>query len=150
MPNVNMILYNNASAPNVVHKRLTTLDTLTGDILENVDREKVVLTIPDNSHYAVINYAYIDVFSRYYFVEVEKLTGGLLKLTMKSDALSSFWANYKQSNCIAKRSTNNYNPALKDDLIPFKAVPKYERRVSNFGFTPSSSGGCYILTVGGK
>lgn len=143
-------LYNNASAPNVVHKRLTLLRTLNGTIKEDVNRESVVVTIPYASDYASINYAYIPDFKRYYFVSVDNLKGVRLKLTMKSDALSSFWNNYKNSPCIARRSSSNFNTDLVDDLVHFKSQPIYIRRKTAQKFTPSSSGGCYVLTIGGK
>lgn len=147
---ISLTLYNNRSMPNVVFKDKTTLATLTGEILENVNRERVTITIPYNANFASINYGYIPQFNRYYFVDVDMLTGGLLRLTMRSDALSSFWNNYKSSQCIARRSSSNYNPAIKDDLKVFKPQPIYNRRKTIAKFTPSSTGGCYILTVGGK
>ena len=145
-----IILYNNSSAPNVVFKRLTQLRTLTGDLKEDVNREKVVVTIPYATDYASINYAYIAEYKRYYFVSVDMLKGNRLKLTMSSDALSSFWNNYKNSPCIARRSSSNYNTDLVDDLVHFKSQPIYIRRKTAQKFTPSSSGGCYVLTIGGK
>lgn len=143
-------LYNNASAPNVIHKRKTLLRTLNGTIKEDVNRESVVVTIPYASDYASINYAYIPDFKRYYFVSVDNLKGLRLKLTMKSDALSSFWNNYASSQCIAKRSSSAPNKDIADNLVHFKSQPIYIRRKTSSKFTPSSSGGCYILTIGGK
>ena len=143
-------LYNNASAPNVVHKRKTLLRTLNGTIKEDVNRESVVVTIPYASDYASINYAYIPDFKRYYFVSVDNLKGLRLKLTMKSDALSSFWNNYAGSQCIAKRSSSAPNKDIADNLVHLKSQPIYIRRKTQSKFTPSSSGGCYILTIGGK
>ena len=143
-------LYNNASAPNVVHKRKTLLRTLNGTIKEDVNRESVVVTIPYASDYASINYAYIPDFKRYYFVSVDNLKGLRLKLTMKSDALSSFWGNYAGSQCIAKRSSSAPNEDIADNLVHFKSQPIYIRRKTQSKFTPSSNGGCYILTIGGK
>lgn len=143
-------LYNNASAPNVVHKRKTLLRTLNGTLKEDVNRESVVVTVPYSSDYASINYAYIPDFKRYYFVSVDNLKGSRLKLTMKSDALSSFWNNYAGSQCIAKRSTSQPNEDIADNLVHFKSQPIYIRRKTQSKFTPSSSGGCYILTIGGK
>ena len=145
-----IVLYNNSSAPNVVHKRKTTLRTMNGTLKEDVNREHVVVTIPYASDYASINYAYIPEFKRYYFVSVDNLKGLRLKLTMESDALSSFWNNYNSSQCIAKRSSSSYNPLLVDELMAFKPQPIYIRRKTSAKFTPSSSGGSYILTVGGK
>lgn len=143
-------LYNNASAPNVVHKRKTLLRTLDGDLKEDVNRESVIVTIPYSDDYASINYAYIPLFKRYYFVSVECLSGKRLRLKMSSDALSSFWGNYSGSQCIASRSSSNFNKDIPDQLVHFKSQPIYIRRKTSNKFTPSSSGGCYVLTIGGK
>ena len=143
-------LYNNASMPNVVYKQKTLLRTLNGTLKEDVNREHVVVTVPYADDYASINYAYIPNFKRFYFVSVENLKGVRLRLTMDSDGLSSFWNNFKYSQCIAKRSSSNYNPDIKDDLLAFKPQPIYIRRKTSNKFTPSSSGYCYVLTLGGK
>lgn len=150
MADITLTLYNNASAPNVVFKNKSVLGTLTGDLKENTNREHVEITIPYQSNFASINYAYIPEYRRYYYVSVECRTGGLLHLSMDSDGLSSFWNDYKVSPCIARRSTSNYNTDIPDDLIHFKSQPIYIRRKTPQHFTPSSSGGCYVLTIGGK
>ena len=148
---ISLRLYSNSSANNVIYKRKTQIgSTLTGQLKENVEMSHVVIHIPYIDNYASVNYAYIPEFKRYYYVTVEVLNGGRLKLTMKSDALSSFWGYYRSSPCIAKRSTSNYNPNIKDDVLAFKPQPVIIRRKTSAKFTPSSSGGCYILTIGGK
>lgn len=136
--------------PNVVKKSKTLIETLEGELKENTNRENVVVTIPYTSSYASINYAKIPEFKRFYFVSVDCLSGERLRLTMHSDALSSFWDYYCYSPAIAKRSSSNYNSAIRDDMIAFKPQPKIIRRKTSEHFTPSSSGGCYILTLGGK
>ena len=151
MDEITLTLYNNSSAENVVQKRKTQIgSTLTGQLKENINLERVVITIPYISDYSLVNYAYIPEFHRYYYVSVDVMNGERLKLTMKSDALSSFYSKYKVSPCIAKRSSSNYNPMIKDDLVPFKPKPVIIRGKTSDFFTPSSSGGCYILTLGGK
>lgn len=145
-----VILYNCSSAPNVVHKRKSVVATLNGTLKENTNRESVVLTIGHFENWSGVNYAYIPDFKRYYFVSIDVMNGLRLKLTMKSDALSSFWADYSNSQCIAKRSSSNYNPLLRDDVLAFKPQPIYIRNKTLSKFNPSSSGGCYILTLGGK
>ena len=148
---ITLTLYNNSSGQNVVYKSYSQKgNAMTGQLIENLNMENVIIHIPYFSDYASVNYAYIPEFKRYYYVTVEVMKGGRLKLTMKSDALSSFWASFNRSQCIAKRSTSNYNSQIKDDVIAFKSQPKIIRRKTSSAFTPSSSGGCYILTIGGK
>ena len=148
---ITLTLYNNKSAPNVVYKNKTQVgSTMTGQIIENLNLQNVIITIPYFSDYALCNYAYIPEFKRYYFCKIEVLKGERLKLTMKSDALSSFWGDVKYSQCIARRSSSSYNPDIKDDYLVFKPQPKYVRRKTSAKFTPTGSGGCYVLTIGGK
>ena len=146
-----LTLYNNSSGQNVVYKGKAQVGlTMTGQLKENVNMENVVVHIPYFSNYANVNYAYIPEFKRYYYCKVDVINGGRLKLTMKSDALSSFWQYFNTSQCIAKRSTSNYNTDIADNVLAFKPQPKIIRRKTSSKFTPTSSGGCYILTLGGK
>ena len=145
-----IMLYNNASAPNVVHKTKTLLYTLNGSLIDDTNRENVEVTVSYQSNYASINYAYIPEFKRYYFVSVDCLNGERLRLKMVSDPLSSFWDNFNGSQCIAKRSSSAPNTDIPDELVHFKSQPIYIRRKTQSKFTPTSSGGCYVLTIGGK
>ena len=149
MADITLTLYNNASAPNVVRKRITTLHTLTGDLKGSAELEQLTMTIPYVSDFAQINYAYIPQFNRYYYVQVEVLNGELIKIDLTSDVLMSFWNSFKSSRCIAKRSSSNYNLMLPDDRLAFSPQPTYIRRKTSQKFTPNSSGS-YVLTVGGK
>ena len=93
---ITLTLYNNSSAPNVVHKSIgNALTTMSGQLIENLNMENVVIHIPYFENYASCNYAHIPEFKRYYNVHVEVMNGGRLKLTMKSDPLTSFWDKYK-------------------------------------------------------
>lgn len=151
MNEITLTLYNNSSAPNVVYKSISQVgNTLTGQLKENLNMQNVVIHIPYIENYASINFAYIPEFKRYYNVSVEVLNGGRLKLTMRCDVLMSFWSKCNNSQCIAKRSSSSYNPQIVDNVIAFKCQPTLYRGHSTSKFTPSSSGGCYILTIGGK
>lgn len=150
MDEITLTLYNNKSAPNVVRKSFTQLTSMTGQLIENLNMENVVIHIPYFANYASCNYAYIPEFKRYYNVHVEVMNGGRLQLTMKSDPLTSFWDKYKISPCVAKRSTSNYNTQIEDGVIAFECQPELFRSHTTSKFNPSSSGGCYILTIGGK
>lgn len=147
---MNITLYNNSSAENVVHKNLSSITTLAGTLKENVNMENVIVTIPYIANYAYINYAYIPDFKRHYHVAVDLLNGQRLRLNMKSDPLTSFWGQYSNSPCIAKRSSSNVNPNIEDKKKPFNPQPKYIYRRMGTGFTPTTTGNCYVLTLGGK
>lgn len=145
-----IILYNNSSAHNVVHKQKTQIRVMNGEIKENCMMEKVTINITYFADYYRCNYAYIPDFHRYYYINVGLIEGSTVRLIMKSDALSSFYDGYKDSKVIAKRSSSDVNPNIVDTASPFKPEPKIVHRRTQFGFTPTSSGYCYVLTLGGK
>lgn len=150
MQPIQVILYNNASAHNVVRKQKTQIRNMTGVLKENCMMEKVTMNITYFSDYYRCNYAYIPEFHRYYYINVALIEGDQVRLIMKSDALSSFYDGYRNSKVIARRSSSNMNPNIVDTASPFKPEPKIIHRRTSFGFTPTSSGYCYVLTMGGK
>ena len=80
-------IYNSSSMPNVINKVKTLIDTFEADLIENVNRENVVVTIPYSSAYANINYAYIPEFERYYFVSVDCINGQRLRLNAQAQII---------------------------------------------------------------
>ena len=147
---ITVTLMNTSSAHNVVHKQNTTLKTISGKLKEDTYMEQITMNVEYFEDYYRCNYAYIPEFHRYYYVRVELLDGAQVRLVMKSDALSSFYDGYKNSKIIAKRSSSNCNPNIIDTASPFKPQPRIIHRRTAFGFTPSSTGRCYVFTLGGK
>lgn len=144
-------LYNNYSDPTVVHKKMTLVKSaVTCEITDSVDVDEMDLLFDMDSAVNTCNYAYIAAFGRYYFLTPGIVNGNQMILHALSDPLMSFWSSFSGSECIAERSSSHPNPELVDDLLPFKPQPQIIRRKMPTGFTPSSSGGSYILTVGGK
>ena len=148
--NVTVSLYQNFSDPFVVHKNKTLVKTCTCQITKNVDVDELDLELDMDSGINTCNYATIDAFSRSYFLTPGVINGNQMVMHAVSDPLSSFWNSYSASDCIAERSTSAPNPEIVDEMLPFKNQPKYIRRKMPSGFNPSSSGGCYILTLGGR
>ena len=142
-------LYNNKSQPNKVYKSKTLIDTLYGDVKENVNIENPTFTVPHFSGFDSVNYAYIPELGRYYFVNVEVLVGGLIKLTMKSDVISTFWGSFRGSPCIARRSSSAPDYRLIDNRVISLPNPEIVYRRTNCALTLSTSNN-YVLTVTGK
>lgn len=144
-------LYNNHSDPTVVHKNLSTIKSLVNcEITARIDVDEMDLLFDMDSGVNNCNYAYIPEFSRYYFLTPGIENGNQMTMHAVSDPLTSFWGSYSASICVAERSTSHPNPNIVDDMLPFKPKPRIDIRQLSTGFAPSSSGGCYILTVGGK
>ena len=148
---ITVMLYNNYSDPTVVNKQISLVDTVDCEITDSCELDAPVLLLDmDESDLPKYNYCYIADFGRYYFCSPQIVNGNQMLIFCESDPLKSFWGDISSSECIAERSTSHPNPELVDDMLPFKPQPKYIVRQLATGFAPSTSGGCYILTVGGK
>lgn len=148
--NVTINLYQNFSDPTFVNKRKTLVKTCSCQITESVDVDELELLFDMDPALNTCNYAYIDSFQRYYFLVPGVRNGNQMTMRATSDPLSSFWSSMGGSEVIAERSTSHQNPELVDELLPFKSKPVMSIRSIGQSFQPSSSGGCYILTLGGK
>lgn len=144
-----LLLYNNSSQPNKVHKNKTLVTTLEGEVKENVNIEAPTFTVPYFEGFNNVNYAYIPDLGRYYFVNVEVLVGKLIHLTMKSDALSTFWGSYSNSPCIARRSSSAPDYRLIDNRVISLPNPQIVYRRTNCALTLSTQNN-YVLTLTGK
>ena len=114
---IEIYTFNNKSSNHVVHKNITQIEQTSCDFYGDVDAKRPVVIL-NNTTSKLANYAYIPVLGRYYYIEnlVIKNDGRLI-LYLNSDPLSSFWDEYKNSPCVAKRSSSNYDPYLVDDMI---------------------------------
>ena len=83
-----LILYTNESADNVVTKNITTLVTINGTLREQCSIIDPVITVSDsvvnNSIAAACNYAKIAQFGRYYFVNNIVSVGKFWEIHMHS------------------------------------------------------------------
>ena len=112
-----IILYQNASPNEQVIKTLTTVDTLTGTLRDESSIIRPVITIEKASPTG-FNYAYIQEFGRYYFLEeVEVVRNGLLRLHLKSDPLMSFATQIKANSAIVRKNANSFNMMINDNSI---------------------------------
>lgn len=148
--NVTVKLYQNHSDPNVVYKSITLISTNNCQLTGGCQLDAPVLLLDMQSNIKNFNYMYIEEFGRYYHCIATIVNGNQMQIIGWTDVLMSFWNQFKNSQCVAQRSSNMGNPEIEDELMPFESQPEYIYRRSSFAFTPSSSGGCYILTVGGK
>ena len=148
--NVTVKLYQNYSDPNVVYKNISLVSTNTCLLTNGCSIDAPEILLDMQSSIETFNYMYIPEFKRYYHATAQIVNGNHMLISGYTDVLMSFWNNFRGSQCVAQRSTSHQNPDIEDEMLPFKGQPKYIYRRSSFAFTPSASGGCYILTVGGK
>lgn len=145
-------LLNTSSDENVVNKSYTTIATLSASQANeeiSIDAPEVIINY--NASYLACNYAKIDEFNRFYFVRSKRvINGNQLAFTLDSDVLMSFKSSIMGSQCIAGRSTSHPNMNIPDPLVAFKPIPTRKYTKISTAFTPSASGGSYLLTIGGK
>lgn len=142
-----LILYTNNSADNVVTKDITVLATLNGTLRKDCSIIDPVIEVENvnNAIAAVCNYAKIAQFGRYYFVKNIELVGNLWRIHMHVDVLASFQTPLKSLDAVIARQQNQYNLYLEDGLFKTYADPK----ISVFQFPTSFDTFQYILSVSG-
>ena len=145
-------LYNSPGERNLLNRTMTKIVDLENvEITEPCNIETPEILIDRNDTYINCDYVYIPAFSRYYFrndIRIEN--GNQFRLFLESDPLTSFRSSIMSSRCVARRSTNRINPEIVDNQVVFKTIPKRDYRKAATGFNPTGTGGCYILTLGGK
>lgn len=144
--------YNNSSDNRVVHKSLSVIaSNVSIDANGQIDVTNPVIKLNMNENILLSNYMYIPKWNRYYYItEMRVLNGNQIEITGHCDVLMSFWNNFKNSLCVAQRSSSNYDEYIDDDLVIIKDKYRIETRKLNGTFTPSAAGSNhYVLTIGG-
>lgn len=111
-------LYRNGSPNLKVDKNITLIYTATGALRNGSSVLNPVITIePDvpSTAIAVVNYAYIPEFERYYYTgDPYTDTNGLWTIPMHVDVLMSFKTGIRNQSAIVARQENVYNMYLDD------------------------------------
>ena len=96
--------------------------------------------------FASVNYAYIEDFDRYYYIEdLASIRNGLTQITMRVDVLMSYKEQIKNSSALIKRNAYNYNLLLNDGSLAAYANGHVLAYQFNGGFTTEN----YVLIVAG-
>lgn len=139
----------NKSDNREVHKKVSTVYIIDGEIKEatSVQNCKIKIAYKDVTTF---NYCYIPKFGRYYYItDMQIESGQFVVLTLRCDVLMTFYNSFKDSYCIALRSSSKYNNNIEDKEVAKLPTSKYIVRKLNTQFSPSDSAGCYVLTLGG-
>lgn len=76
-----------------------------------------IIIVPYNISY-VVNYAYIPIFKRYYYVtDITYLTGNRIEAQFEVDVLATYKDNISSYSCFVERSASNYNLYMDDNLV---------------------------------
>jgi len=110
-------LYKNKSRFNKINKTLTDELTITGYLREDLSDDGPVITIerPSGADINAYNYAYIDIYDAYYFINSKTTQeGDLVRLYMSKDALMTHKDAIMGLSGIVSRSSNKWNLYLQD------------------------------------
>lgn len=144
---MNIILYNNSSEKNKINKTISQVTSLGGSLKEPSNVVNPVITIEYNNPVG-FNYAYIDAFGRYYFVdEITMITDTIMQIKLSVDVLESFKSQILAQNVVIDKSTNDFNMYLpNEDLI---TLVKTKTDIINFPSGLLESGEFVLITAGG-
>lgn len=114
----NIVFSTNSSPVNRIDKELTTVITAIGTLRDGasiLNPEVEIESLLSESVVKAINYAYIGVFGRYYFVtDIRTEVNGLWVVTMHVDVLMTYKESIYQQNAVVARQEANYNMYLDD------------------------------------
>ena len=140
--------YNNSSEDNRLNKTITAIKTCTGTLKEasNILDPSVLITLTDVTG---INYAYIPVFGRYYFVtDISVDRQNLYRVSLRCDVLMSYKSQILTCKGILKESTSknisNYLPSSS-----WVTLQKDSTFIKTFPSGLLDSGEFILITAGG-
>lgn len=99
---------------------LSDVISLQGTARESIDRMTTSVLIEYSGTLSTYNYAFIDEFNRYYFIESDTIErNGIHRLQLTTDVLMSHKTGILNSYGIVARNENLYNARLIDDRLRF-------------------------------
>lgn len=111
-----IVFYHMREPKNKINKTLSSVYTIQGNLRNESDIVNPTIlvesSIPING-----NYAYIELFQRYYFVtEMRSIRTNLWEIKLHTDVLKTFSEGILGSPCIVARSYDRFNLYLNDEL----------------------------------
>lgn len=139
-------LMRNTSAPNVVNKNVSTIETLNGTLRAPSSIVDPVITI-ERSSPTGFNYAHIPEFNRYYFVtNVVSVSDGIVSLSMHVDVLMTYASEIRSISAVIRRQENLFNLYLDDGI--FKAYSNSKWKIIRFPYEFNTYS--FALALGGN
>lgn len=145
-------LQENLSPSNVVSKNITDIATATGTLREGTSILSPSILIDSQLEADIlgrVNYAYIELWHRYYYVtDISLDVTGLWLVHMHVDVLMSYATEIRQQSCIVARQERKYNMYLDDGW--FMAFQNPIVQTPYFSVTDPFEAQSYILVVAGS
>ena len=106
-------MYNNEPM-NKISKTPQSVFQLTGTLRDESSVVDPIIMV-EHSNPITANYAYIQEFSRYYYIkDIEAVRTGIWRITMHTDVLKTFSQGILNSPCIVAKSSSKFNLYLND------------------------------------
>ena len=140
-------LYNNVSDKNVLDKQITQVGSdITVTLRDDCSVVNPVIKVEGlAANITGVNYAYIQEFNRYYYINNITCTGPFFELQMHVDVLKTYANEIRQNKVIVSRQQKKYNLYLQDGV--FKTYSQPHIQVAQF---PSGfSGYHFVFSVAG-
>lgn len=145
-------LQENTSPSNKVTKSITDIATATGSLREGTNILQPTILVEsqlDSDIIGRVNYAYIEIWHRYYYVTNITLDiTGLWLISMHVDVLMSYADGIKAQNCIVARQERRYNMYLDDGW--FMAYQNPIIQTAYFSAAAPFENQSFILVVAGS
>lgn len=129
----NIVFYTNASPVNRIDKDLTTVVTAIGTLRDGasiLNPEIEIETALTPAIVAAINYAYIEVFNRYYLVtDIKTEINGLWVVSMHVDVLMTYKTQIRLQSAVVARQEEVYNMYLDDGWFMSYQNPYIQTKV---------------------
>ena len=144
---MNVIFYHSTSDKRKVDKSLTTITTLSCDVIDDTSILSPRLKVKYNPNLLSSNYIYIPSFNRYYFITNITTSKGYLWIDATVDVLMSFKTEIKATKAIIKRQERHFNKYLNDEEYQSYAYEIISAYAFNTPFTKASVP--YLTLLGG-
>lgn len=142
-------LFKNLSDKVVVDKNITQIGSdITGTLREGCSIIDPVIKFEHivGSNLTTCNYAYIQEFGRYYYINNIECVGELFEVYMHVDVLKTYADGIRSNDAVIARQENNYNLYLQDGVFktysqPHIQVAQFPDGFEDFTFIFSVAGG---------
>lgn len=139
-------LYTNSSDNSVVNKSLSNVKTYEINLKDACSVTTPTVLIATDDNLSSFNYARIETFSRYYYInDIKSVRNGLWELSLKCDVLMSFKNQFLNLDAVIERQENEWNLYLNDGAFKILQKDRLQTKAFPKGFTS----GNFLLTVAG-
>lgn len=140
-------LYINRSDKNVLDKNITQVGSdITGTLRDDCSVVDPVIKVEGlAANITGVNYAYIQEFNRYYYINNITCTGPFFELNMHVDVLKTYAQEIRENKAVISRQQNKYNLYIQDGVFKTEAFPHIQVAQFPTGFDSFN----FVFTVAG-